>query len=471
MTIESRTAIAALGDDADTNPSANPSFDSVLHARMSRRALLKGSMGMAAGTFFGSSLTACVDDTTSRRRPRARSSSSTSTAVAKSLADTVVVPAGYTATVLYRLGDPIAAGVADYANDGTDPGASYAQRARRSPRRHALLRPGRDRRVQRRRERPRPPRHEPRGDHARSFLHVNGPTIVSGARTVHDEVIKEFNVHGVSVIEVTKAGQPRSRTSATRPTTAASPRITEMTLSGPAARTPAMVTKYSPDGTRTRGTVNNCANGYTPWGTYLTCEENWAGYFRRITADRQSQAHRQGDGLVQPLRRRRHRPRALGDRDAADPADTTFARWNAEKLGASADGSDDYRNVANTYGWVVEIDPFAPTSTPKKRTALGRFAHEGAWPGPVVAGKPLVWYMGDDSRNEYIYKFVSTANWDPADANARPRRRRQVPRRRQALRREVQRRRHRHLARAALRRQRHHRRPTRRTRSPTRPTC
>jgi uncharacterized protein len=85
------------------------------------------------------------------------------------------------------------------------------------------------------------------------------------------------------------------------------------------------------------------------------------------------------------------------------------------KTGTSADGSDDFRNVANTFGWIVEIDPFNPASTPKKRTALGRFAHEGAWPGAVVPGKPLVWYMGCDSRNEYIYKYVSNAVWDPAD--------------------------------------------------------
>jgi hypothetical protein len=87
------------------------------------------------------------------------------------------------------------------------------------------------------------------------------------------------------------------------------------------------------------------------------------------------------------------------------------------KLGTSADGSDDYRNAPNTYGWNVEIDPFYPSSTPKKRTAMGRFAHEGAWIARPVAGKPIVYYMGCDSRNEYIYKFVSTANWDPADAN------------------------------------------------------
>jgi secreted PhoX family phosphatase len=100
-----------------------------------------------------------------------------------------------------------------------------------------------------------------------------------------------------------------------------------------------------------------------------------------------------------------------------DTADDLYGRWNAMKLGNSADGSDDYRNVANTYGWVVEIDPFAPKSMPRKRTALGRFAHEGAWLGPVRAGEPLVWYMGDDSRNEYIYKYVSKRAWDPRDAD------------------------------------------------------
>ncbi len=77
----------------------------------------------------------------------------------------------------------------------------------------------------------------------------------------------------------------------------------------------------------------------------------------------------------------------------------------------------DYRNGPNTYGWNVEIDPFAPRSTPKKRTAMGRFAHEGAWLARVEAGKPLVWYMGCDSRNEYIYKYVSNASWDPVDAS------------------------------------------------------
>jgi secreted PhoX family phosphatase len=97
-----------------------------------------------------------------------------------------------------------------------------------------------------------------------------------------------------------------------------------------------------------------------------------------------------------------------------DTPDDLYGRWNAEVRGANA--AADYRNGPNTYGWNVEIDPFNPTSTPKKRTAMGRFAHEGAWAAKAVAGKPVVFYMGCDSRNEYVYKYVSNAVWDPADA-------------------------------------------------------
>jgi len=174
-----------------------------------------------------------------------------------------------------------------------------------------------------------------------------------------------------------------------------------------------MVTKFSTDGTRTRGTVNNCANGHTPWGTYLTCEENWAGYFRRITAD--DNPKRTAKELTAFARYGvAGTGRELWATVAADTADNLYGRWNTMSLGASA--PEDFRNVANTYGWVVEIDPFTNTSVPKKRTALGRFGHEGAWPAAPIAGKPLVYYMGDDSRGEYIYKYVSGASWDPADA-------------------------------------------------------
>jgi uncharacterized protein len=93
-----------------------------------------------------------------------------------------------------------------------------------------------------------------------------------------------------------------------------------------------------------------------------------------------------------------------------------FQRWDTSVKGATA--ADDFRNAINQFGYVVEIDPYNPNAVPAKRTALGRFAHEGAWLGKLTAGKPVVFYMGDDNRGDYIYKYVSTANWDPADANS-----------------------------------------------------
>jgi hypothetical protein len=251
------------------------------------------------------------------------------------------------------------------------------------------------------------------------YLHPTGPTIVEGARTDANEVLREFYAHGVSVIEVIKRGHKKKKSWEYKQVSFFNRRIhtlTEMELSGPAARTPYMITKYSTDGSRTRGTINNCANGETPWGTYLTCEENWAGYFRRIAAV--DDPNRTPKELASFARYGvRGNGRELWATVTPDTADDFYGRWNAMKLGFSADGSDDYRNVANTYGWVVEMDPFDPHSTPRKRTGLGRFAHEGAWLGPVEKGKPLVWYMGCDARNEYIYKYVSNRPWNPRDAD------------------------------------------------------
>ncbi len=413
-----RGALLAEPEDSGTNVSNNPSFDSVLNARLSRRSILRASFGVATGALFGTGLAACggTDAVVTGLAPEtAKSLKLDFNAVAKSLADALVVPAGYTASVLFRLGDPIAAGVADYKNDGSDSAASFAQRAGDHHDGMHYFGLGADGKYS--------GNASDRGllvlNHEAitpAFLHANGPTIVNDVRTVADEVTKELNVHGVSVIEVGKSGNAVSY----KKDSAFNRRITtftEMTLAGPAARSPLMITAYSPDGSKTRGTVNNCANGYTPWGTYLTCEENWAGYFRRVAA------------TDDPLRSAKEKTsfarygvsgngRELWATATAESAsDTSFSRWNAMKTGSSADGSDDFRNVANTYGWVVEIDPFNAASTPKKRTALGRFAHEGAWPGPVVPGKPLVWYMGCDSRNEYIYKYASNAVWDAADAN------------------------------------------------------
>ncbi len=152
------------------------------------------------------------------------------------------------------------------------------------------------------------------------FLHINGPTIsgtgAAAARTAPDEVLKEYYVHGVSIVEVSRAADGTWSYRKNSPFNRRVHTLTEMELSGPAAGSSYMVTKYSADGTRTRGTVNNCANGYTPWGTYLTCEENWAGYFRRITAT--DNANRTAKELKSLARYGvgRQRPRTVGHGDA-----------------------------------------------------------------------------------------------------------------------------------------------------------
>jgi uncharacterized protein len=412
-------------EDIVTNLSNNTHIDDVVEAALAnpnRRRLMASGAGAAALSFIG--LPGCGDSNDSPAvaaptTPPAATGTAKVTAlgfpaIPKSLADSVIVPAGYTASVLFRGGDPINAATPAFLNDGTDSAASAAFRGGDHHDGMHFFGMSASGAYD--------PNASDRGllciNHEAitpNFLHPNGVTSVAGVRTVNEEVLKELNVHGVSVIEVARTGNTwtyvRNSVYNRRVTT-----NTDTILSGPAAGTPFMITRHSPNGTRTRGTVNNCANGYTPWGTYLTCEENYAGYFRRVTAvDNPKRSAKELTSFA------RNGVAGTGREGwatavATDPNDTTFSRWNTELLGSSADGSDDFRNVSNTYGWNVEIDPFNATSVPRKRTAMGRFAHEGAWPGPVVAGRPVVFYSGDDSRGEYIYKYVSDANWDPADA-------------------------------------------------------
>jgi uncharacterized protein len=414
-------------DDPVTNFSGNPHIGDVVLERLrtpSRRDVLRGGLGLGALSWIGGAglLSGCGDNT-ENQGPDAGPTPDAAppdgpvlgfTAVSKSLADKVVVPAGYTATVLYSLGDPIAAGVSAYANNGMDPAASFEQRS---------------------------------GDHhdgmhyfgfggtsgydgssdngllvmnheniTQLFLHPNGRTVVGGVRTVADEVQREFFAHGVSVIEVKRAANGTWSYVQDSRFNRRIHALTVMEIAGPLRGTDMAKTKFSPDGTQTRGTVNNCANGFTPWGTYLTCEENWAGYFRRIATEdgpRDAKAktsfNRYGISLDNPGT---HLWATLTD----DTADDQYRRWDSQPSGATA--AADYRNAAFTYGWCVEIDPFTPDSVPRKRTGLGRFAREAAWPADPIPGKPIVYYSGDDSRGEYIYKYVSNVNWDPADAGA-----------------------------------------------------
>ena len=223
-----------------------------------------------------------------------------------------------------------------------------------------------------------------------------------------DDSRTEINAHGVTVVElrrnenrvwdVVRSSQYNRRVTSATP----------CDLAGPVAGSDYVVTAYDNTGTSTRGTNNNCANGFTPWGTYLTCEENWPNVFRKDSG-RAADDNRLG---IPTGSTRYGWETSAGD--ATESADE-FARFNATPTGETA--AEDYRNEPRTFGYIVEIDPYNATSRPVKRTALGRFRHEGCWPGKLVEGEPVVFYSGHDSRNEYIYKFVSDAVWNPADAN------------------------------------------------------
>ena len=199
-----------------------------------------------------------------------------------------------------------------------------------------------------------------------------------------EKVQKSKNAHGIGIIEVRFEGG-RWRTVADsrfgRRITADTP----FTVRGPGGRAPLDGTEADPEGRTIRGTFNNCAAGQTPWGTYLSCEENVTPYFVNDS------------GKI---------PRLQDRYGVPTTKDSWGYRWH--EFDARFDAAR-HPNEPNRFGWVVEVDPFDPQSTPIKRTALGRIAHEGATVAVARDGRVVV-YMGDDdyrTKFEHIYKFVS----------------------------------------------------------------
>lgn len=472
------------GDEPMSNHSANPYFSDILQARLSRRQTVAGTIGavvtgMAGSMGLASSAVAKGPGflpPNAKKPPFALKPQLGFDAVPTTRADAATVPEGYQVQTLIPWGTPLTGSYPAFDGVNGNTGEDQEQQVGshhdgmhyfpfdESPNEHGLLSVNHEYVDQR-------------------VFHVAGPTFVDGKRPT-DEVRKEIAAHGVTVAEIKKDRKSGNwglvKGKYNRRITAA----TEMEIAGPVRGSELVKTRFSPDGTRTRGTINNCAHGYTPWGTYLTCEENWAGYFvNRVSFARidalfnylegsdsrfpgPQASFQLGDyyarqypstntilGVIDETFDQKVTSRVyvssgnnfgnrqlLGELDdllaqAGIPLDlelslprelsrygvgTTGSRYSWEtaqsgedqyiRFDASIKGSDpaeDYRNEPNTMGWVVEIDPFDPKSTPTKRTTFGRFAHEGAWLSPPQNGQPLVWYMGDDARFEYIYKYVS----------------------------------------------------------------
>lgn len=395
------------GDEPQCNTSNNPNFYEVMEAHIERRSFLLGGIATIATSLFGTAL--------STRQALAQNASPAGLlgfkSVPVSFEDAVVVPEGYRVQVLGAWGEPILGDMPAFgtANTGAEQGMQVGQHHDGmhffpidGSSEDGLLVVNHE-------------YVEPRFLHAEKWKgkSLDADTVVYDAdgKRDDDEVLKEMNAHGISIYRITKQADGSwsiTQDSRNRRITA----LTPMEISGPARGSSLMQTKYSPDGTKTRGTVNNCAHGVTPWGTYMAAEENWAGYFANTDKFDQKpdlpREHARYGVSTNPQGGRYGWHLARSDADE-------YVRFDASTKGASA--TEDYRNEPNTYGWMVEVDPFDPASTPVKRTHLGRFAHEGVVFAPAEAGKPVVCYSGDDARFEYIYKFVSEDLFIPGETD------------------------------------------------------
>lgn len=380
-------------DPTRYNKSINEPFSEVLEKHISRRNFLKRGAAFSALSMLSSyGLSGCGSSSNSDENTKL---SLGFDSIPGSKTDAITVAAGYSAQVLAPWGTPLNSIAGEWKSDGTNTALDQANAV-------GMHHDGM--------------RFFPLdGSSIDGLLCINHEYIdrdalhYDGAIRDSELVRKEINAHGVSVVRVQLidgSWQVIKDDAYNRRFTAA----TEMEVSGSLAMTKALITPFSPMGDKARGTLNNCGNGYTPWGTYLTCEENWPGYFVADEATMTDDQKRIGLSSLDSGRYNWH-----DQAGSPDEVQGEFSRFNVTPSGTSA--TEDYRNEANGHGYIVEIDPYNPESLAVKRTALGRFRHEGCAFSKLEAGKPITFYSGHDARFEYMYKFESNALWDPADAD------------------------------------------------------
>ncbi|WP_397532766.1 PhoX family protein [Roseateles sp.] len=364
----------------DSNRSSNPSIHDI--SEPSRRTLLRGT---AAAAFLAplsglTALTALSGCASSGAGGKAAGSGPLLgfSSIPISNVDSVTLPPGYVSQVIAPWGDPVGlSGEAPaFKPDGSNTAAEQlAQFGMHHDGIHYFAIDGSKSGLL-------VMNHEYVDD---GLLHRDGL-----AQWSAEKVRKAQAAHGVSVCEVTQK-DGRWQVVLPSPWARRITASTPMAVSGPAAGHALMKTAADASGRRVLGTLNNCGSGITPWGTYLTCEENFIFYFKGPDTP---SAHEARWGLRK--------------------GDPVGYRWHEhdERFDAIK-----HPNEPNRFGWVVEIDPMNPSSTPVKRTALGRAAHEGATVA-LTRDRRAVVYMGEDARFEYIYKFVSRDAVKPGGAAA-----------------------------------------------------
>lgn len=380
MSSNDETEVSFDDFDEVVNPRPEDTdFDRIVDSTMSRRGFLGGTLAFGSFAMLGG--TALVTEA------KAAADRFAFAAIAANSDDAITVPAGYKADVLVRWGDPLWSGAPEF--DGPTRGTAASQARAFGDNIDGM---------------------DVFHHDGKTLLVVNNeytnrsiiwgnkqvPEVKDAAGNVtekayldtnDDDIAKGKAAHGLTVVEVAFAGGKWAIVKDSPYNRRVTP-DTEMALTGPAAGHDLLKTEADPTGTLSLGTWNNCGNGMTPWGTYLACEENFNGYFSSSEEDPELSPEFKRYGV--------------------SGSDWGYG-W--AKIDDRFDISKE-ANEPNRAGYIVEIDPRDPQSTPKKRTALGRFKHENAECVVNKDGRVVV-YMGDDERGEFIYRFVSDGVFAP----------------------------------------------------------
>lgn len=381
-----RTSLLEENDGPPVNPTDNRTMGEIIAARFSRRGFLKGSLAVSAIAATVSPMALVAAD----EARAAEASAFKFDELEAGIDDKHHVAPGYDADVLLRWGDPLFADSPEF-----DPvKQSAAAQARQfgynndyvgyipidGSAEHGLL----------------VVNHEYTNPHLMfpgivKIVEKDGKKAAEVAPLSKEQVDVEMAAHGGTIVEIRKQGgkwqvvrdgKLNRRIMST----------TEMALSGPVAGHDRVKTNADPSGAKVIGTLNNCAGGVTPWGTYVMAEENIHGYFSGDLPE----GHREAANY-----------KRLGIPEGAYEWGAHYDRFNLAKE----------PNEPNRFGWIVEVDVNDPNSVPRKRTAMGRFKHEGAESIVAKDGR-VVFYLGDDERFDYVYKFVTAGKFNPNDLAA-----------------------------------------------------
>jgi secreted PhoX family phosphatase len=384
LTCQFRCGNACAHDVANTT--GNAYFGDVVKEAVSRRGMLRaGALGaLVAGVGVAGAAPALADEPEAAASADARHGGGSGdirfTAVPPNKDDALRIPDGYSSSVVVRWGDPVLPDAPAFDFDNQSADAQNKQFGYNCD--YVTVFPmGRDRGLL-----------WVNHEYTDESLMFRGYT--GGAAATEEQIKIGLAAHGGSVVEIERAGRTGEWKLVTKGRRRYNRRVTAQTtmkFSGPAAGHDLLKTAADPKGTTPVGMLNNCSGGTTPWATVLTAEENFDQYF--VNGDKVPEAQKPYISRYTIT---------TGTPSSSRRFDRVEERFDLAK----------HPNEANRFGWIVEIDPFDPDSTPIKRTALGRFKHEAATTTLARDGR-LVVYMGDDSRFEYIYKFVSKGRYIP----------------------------------------------------------